>query len=490
MIRKGASHERWRNCSYVESNRSGEEYHDNDGNPLSTSPQEANREACTKSCNRRVSGSIARLRQNHQLIWSFQASMLLLCLHSVASRFDSISALPTVEGMQRRLSVRGKQTSDTSFRQPRVLQVDDSSFQAVQNLVHHSVHKESEHEIQITKSERRAKKNLRNSYQYKKWQRDPLREGDCEPMDPWQETSFPSCNLMHEVDVAQQMEVLTEGGYNTIYKMKDIDGATHIVKILKYERDYSDRNFDRVRRDSLLMERASGSDYVVDTYSFCGFAQVIEYGKGGNLGDFLHGDHYRRITQNQKLQIATQVTQALADLHNLEGTGISSTTHGDFATKQYIFVNGRFKLSDFNRGRFIRWNKKTQEACPYTIGHNGDKFRAPEEYIKGAPQTAAIDVWALGSLLVEVVSGLPVWYGYDNEVAQKAILEGIKPPFLREQISNPSGPINEVLLEAIDMCWVYEAKDRPKAGFILGYLKKEAMRLGIKWNEPFKLNGH
>ena len=117
------------------------------------------------------------------------------------------------------------------------------------------------------------------------------------------------------------------------------------------------------------------------------------------------------------------------------------------------------------------------------------QFRAPEEYIKEAPQTAAIDVWALGSIFVEVISGLPVWFGYENEVAQKAILEGIQPPF-REQIKNPSDPINEVLLKAIDMCWVYKAKDRPKAGVVLEYLKKESKRIGVQWNKPFTLNGH
>lgn len=117
------------------------------------------------------------------------------------------------------------------------------------------------------------------------------------------------------------------------------------------------------------------------------------------------------------------------------------------------------------------------------------QFRAPEEYIKEAPQTAAIDVWALGSIFVEVISGLPVWFGYENEVAQKAILEGIQPPFL-EQIKNPSDPINEVLLKAIDMCWVYKAKDRPKAGAVLEYLKNESKRIGVQWNKPFTLNGH
>lgn len=174
---------------------------------------------------------------------------------------------------------------------------------------------------------------------------------------------------MHEIDMSSQLEVLTNGGFNSVFKMTDLDGSTHIVKILESDKDFSDRNFDRVRRDSLVMERASDSDYVVDIYSFCGFSQIVEYGRQGNLDQFLD-ERYDDLSQSQKLHIATQVAQALADVHDLDGTGISSMSHGDFASKQYILIDGHFKLNDFNRGRLIRWNSKLQRPCSYTIGPN------------------------------------------------------------------------------------------------------------------------
>ena len=117
-----------------------------------------------------------------------------------------------------------------------------------------------------------------------------------------------------------------------------------------------------------------------------------------------------------------------------------------------------------------------------------NQFRAPEEYIKEAPQTAAIDVWALGSIFAELVSGLPVWYGVDEAVAQESIVQGTRPPLL-ERVKNSKDPINNVLLQAIDKCWVHDAKDRPRAGIILEFLKTESERLGIQWNKPFTLNG-
>ncbi|CAJ1968770.1 unnamed protein product [Cylindrotheca closterium] len=410
---------------------------------------------------------------------------------------SSSSSFPTNESVQRHLlsfqhavddsisaSLSRHNRNDSSFRQPRVLYIDPHFYTTIENNNHDAGDAEessssSKHEIQITKRTRAAKKHLENSRQYRKWQRDPLREGDCKPMKPWQETSFPSCNKMHEMEIQSQFQVLTNGGYNTVYKFSDMDGSTRIAKILKYARDYTDRNLDRVRRDSLIMERATASDFVLDTYSYCGFSQLIEYGEGGDLNYWIMAV-YERLSQKQKLQIATQISQALADVHNLDGNNISSMTHGDLASKQFILVDGKFKLSDFNRGRFLRWDEKTNEPCPYTIGSNDGKFRSPEEY-DYIPQTSAIDVWALGSVLVQLVTGEEAWDGYENEVAQSAIVAGKLPPF-REKIKYPSDPINQVLVKAIGMCYVYEPKDRPKAGAVVEYLKNEVTRLGFEWN--------
>lgn len=258
------------------------------------------------------------------------------------------------------------------------------------------------------------------------------------------------------------------------------------------------------------MERTTRSKYVVDIYSFCGMAQVVEYGSDGNL-EHVHGKNKLTMSSSQKLQAATQVTQGLADVHNIDGDGISSMSHGDFASKQYILINGSFKLNDFNRGRFIRWNSKKKEPCTYTIGVNDGKvsiekltlsimhfsssnanvsfsclqFRAPEEY-KYIPETAAIDVWALGSIFFELVTGQEAWNGVSTEKAQERIAKG-ELPNIPEEFKTSTDPVDQVLLKAIDMCYVYEPKDRPKAGEVLEYMKNESKRLGIDWQAPYIL---
>lgn len=80
------------------------------------------------------------------------------------------------------------------------------------------------------------------------------------------------------------------------------------------------------------------------------------------------------------------------------------------------------------------------------------------------------------------MTGYGVWHGYETDEAQKRIAKG-KLPSYHKRIGNSTDPINEILVKAIDMCWIYEPKDRPKAGVVADYLKGEAKLLGINWEQ-------
>ena len=100
--------------------------------------------------------------------------------------------------------------------------------------------------------------------------RDPLYEGECIPMTEWQTTSFPNCNMFHELDFdgkvrRNELEYFTSGGYNDIFYIHERDKSSNnpdmALKILMYGTEYSDRNFDRVRRDGLILERLTKSPH-------------------------------------------------------------------------------------------------------------------------------------------------------------------------------------------------------------------------------------
>ena len=106
--------------------------------------------------------------------------------------------------------------------------------------------------------------------------RDPLYEGECVPMQPWQTTSFPICNMFHELDfitktIINEFYYYTSGGYNDIFWLNENDKPDDpglALKILIYGTEYTDRNFDRVRRDGLILERLTKSPYGM-SIDFC-----------------------------------------------------------------------------------------------------------------------------------------------------------------------------------------------------------------------------
>ena len=213
------------------------------------------------------------------------------------------------------------------------------------------------------------REQLEDSHDYDKKTRDPLYEGDCVPMRKWQEQLFPNCNRFHELDVstvhsswlvekdgkfegriAKRFGKINSGGYNDVFRFH-LDPPMEediVLKALNYGTEFTDRNFDRVRRDALIAERGTFSKYMVDINGHCGLSLLTPYGADGTL------NHYTSSKADpvEKLRMARHAAFGIADAHNLDHDGISSITQGDLKLDQYLYVDGYFKLGDFNRGRF------------------------------------------------------------------------------------------------------------------------------------------
>jgi hypothetical protein len=308
--------------------------------------------------------------------------------------------------------------------------------------------------------------------------RDPLYQDDCVPMQSWQETSFPTCSSIHELDFYSKsrsggFSFVTHGGYNDIFALEDIYrdeiDPKLAIKILQYGTKYTDRNFDRVRRDGLILERSTRSKYVMDTYGFCGFLVLVPFAKEGTLPRILQNEE---LTPLQKLQYAYEVSAGLAAVHDIDGEKLSAVTQGDLKADQYIVMDGVLKLGDFNRGRFLRRNSTAPDtACTYTIGVNDAAYRSPEEY-KYLPETSAIDVWAMGSLIYHILHGHEVWHKTNTETAQQKIMDGELPKIDREYRESDD-PAIKAMLDAIDMCYVYDPEKRAKAWDVSSFLQQK-----------------
>jgi len=233
--------------------------------------------------------------------------------------------------------------------------------------------------IDVSKDSVKAQLNLRNSRDYEHGMQDEFESGDCKAQHEWQLKSFPACNQLHEHDLGlvteSTVKILGSGYWRDVWRVKDGQGDKQVLKTIRYEHDYEDRNYDRHRRDALAMERLTSSPNIVDIYAFCGNSGIFEYAPGGDLEDMLwYSDE--KWNSTEKLIVSYQVALGISDVHNVEGNGRPSIAHTDITTSQFVYSDGRYKLNDFNRCRFITWNEKKNKQCGFHVGNNPGNVRS------------------------------------------------------------------------------------------------------------------
>jgi len=170
------------------------------------------------------------------------------------------------------------------------------------------------------------------------------------------------------------------------------------------------------------------------------------------------------------LRYAADAAKGLADMHSI------NVVHADLTIKQYLVVEGRVSLADFNLGVFLKRNSTDpSRACTFKLPFHYGVVRAPEEYRnKGnitEPLTKAIDVFSLGSILYNLLTGNKVWSGMKKGRAQESVANGIRPR-ISSSIVNSTDPVDQILMRAIDMCYVYDPKERPTAREVADFLHR------------------
>ncbi len=135
---------------------------------------------------------------------------------------------------------------------------------------------------------------------------------------------------------------------------------------------------------------------------------VMEYAPGGSLRALL--DKEGPLEPAQALELAAQVADGLAEAHE---AGIS---HLDIKPENILLrVPGDAVISDFGLAVAL-------ESCPE--GHpGGTPNYMPPEQIQGS-YGLSCDVWALGAMLYEMLTGRLCFEGEDRDTIVQAVLSG------------------------------------------------------------------
>jgi len=160
-----------------------------------------------KSCNNILRHLLYKIKMSRLLLIS-----ILILLYSLGStiflmtRMDYIS----IDNRGLRMFIHIRESSTTiskhikRWSHPQVIQYNDIHELLTSSIIKYMNTKErldsissddrDKRTIYISKRDLNEQKRLSDSDDFS--YRDPLYEGDCVPMQPWQETSFPNCNLV------------------------------------------------------------------------------------------------------------------------------------------------------------------------------------------------------------------------------------------------------------------------------------------------------
>ncbi|KAL7560677.1 hypothetical protein ACA910_001359 [Epithemia clementina (nom. ined.)] len=316
---------------------------------------------------------------------------------------------------------------------------------------------------------------------------------DCKMQYSWQTESKFTCNLMHETDMTN-VKILDSGHWRDVWLTQGQGPDQQpeaVLKTQRLEHGFSDRsNIDRNRRDAMAMEHFTASPWILNVYSYCTTSSMAEMAPYGSIENKIwpsssssssdNKDSEDSRDQDQKedeismefLKLAVQATIAVAEVHNFDMEGKPAIVHNDISPSQFLLTqDGKIKLNDFNRARFVRANPETRDTCPYQMEYNPGTNRAPEEYAY-APQTEKVDIFSLGNVFYMFLSRTWPFEDISDTKAAEILGKGGRPK-LPSSIRHSKNPIHRILLEAMLMCHKQNPQERATAREVEAFFKSK-----------------
>ena len=207
------------------------------------------------------------------------------------------------------------------------------------------------------------------------------------------------------VDRYRVVRFLARGGMGEVYEAEDLELRTRVaLKTLRRELASDDGALERFRREILLSRRVTHPN-VCRVFEV--FRQPVENGSAVFLTmEMLPGETLSQLvrarghlTIAEAAPIVRQLCDALSAAHAVE------VVHRDFKTANVMIVPGepeRVVVTDFGLARALDLPPGDDSRQGRRVGTSA--YMAPEQ-VSGGPISIRTDVYALGIVLFEMVTG-------------------------------------------------------------------------------------
>jgi serine/threonine-protein kinase len=242
--------------------------------------------------------------------------------------------------------------------------------------------------------------------------------------------------------------LLGSGGMGTVYKARDLE-LDELVALKALRRDLVDdaSALERFRREVTLARRVTHPNV----------ARVYDIGAHGVekflTMEFVDGESLASLLARQSLLRLDRVTEIMtAACKGLGAVHEAGIIHRDLKPDNVLIGrDGRVVLTDFGIARGVAPSALTMEVAMGTPA-----YMAPEQVQGGRALDARADIYALGAMLYELLTGQRPWQG-DSALAVAAARLLHEPPDPREVRPETPDPYARL----VTRCMARKPEDRP-----------------------------
>ena len=240
-------------------------------------------------------------------------------------------------------------------------------------------------------------------------------------------------------DRYQIIKSIGEGGMANVYLALDtILDRNVAVKVLRGDLAHDEKFVRRFQREALSASSLSHPN-IVEVYDVGedngNYYIVMEYIEGRQLKELLKKRD--KLTLTEAIDIMLQVTDGMSTAHD------AYIIHRDIKPQNIMILdNGMVKITDFGIAMAMNSTQLTQ-----TNSVMGSVHYLPPEQANGKSATLQSDVYSMGILLYELISGkLP----YKGDNAVEIALKHLKEPFpsIREEMPEVPQSVENIILKA------------------------------------------
>jgi serine/threonine-protein kinase len=253
----------------------------------------------------------------------------------------------------------------------------------------------------------------------------------------------------HEIEVGQTLDnryqitdQISRSGMASIFKATDsVTGRTVALKVPLMQFESDPGFYSRFQREQEI-GRALNHPYILrleePPKDQSRPYMVMEYLEGQTLGHVMRT--IRPMPVKDALRIASRVCEALHYMHNHD------VVHRDLKPENIMICNdGSIRIMDFGIAKYEGMRRLTFGG--FTPAMGTPDYMAPEQ-VKGKRGDARTDIYSLGAILYEMVTGAVPFEGANPFLIMNARLSG-DPVAPRQRVTEIPPEVEEIILHAM-----------------------------------------